>query len=107
MYYTTGMNLLAPMAAVDVDDLAVALPEIVISNGSSFLCKFGLCSCYMNPKAVDDCDDQKSVELCVTANKLMIQSNDADCAANAVVGGPDGDGARGVFMDGDRKEGGR
>ena len=36
----------------------------------------------------DEDDDHKSVELCVIAKKLMIQSNEADCAASAVVGGP-------------------
>lgn len=56
--------------------------------------------------------DQKSVELCVTAKKLMIQSNDADCAAIAAVGGlvevevsDDADGKLVVDGDGDGAKG--
>ena len=71
----------------------------------------------MNILVVVD-DDQNSVELCVTAKKLMIQSNDADWAAIAVVGGRpvvdgkpevdvDGDGAIALLGDGERKESGR
>ena len=73
--------------------------------------------CYMNILVAVE-DDQNSVELCVTAKKLIIQSNDADCAAMAVVGGRpevevkpevdcNGDGAVGLLGDGERTESGR